>query len=466
MRRNLLWVRVSVMCLLLTGCRLDAQQGSGGAPAISGSGKTDFIPIWINSTTLSSSTLFEKAGKVGFGTQTPGATLEVNGTAKFDQAVTFASSQTFPGTASLGANTFTGTQTISSGDLSITNGNLDLAQTTGSGIGVVNLGGSAFIHACCPSSTQNTFVGTNAGNFAASNSQDGVGDNTAAGYQALEALTSGFWNTAVGGLALRANTGGLANTATGFQALQLNTAGIYNTAGGSGALANNVTGNYNTAMGGGALELTDSGGISNFGEYDTGIGYIAGQQNATGAFNTFLGAAANPSSNNLFGATAIGACATVSASYALVLGAPVGGGGPLCSGGTPLNTMVGIDVGNPSNILTVLQGGGHAISDGWDVYSSRRWKSGIRPLQGALGKVERLRGVEYTYTANGKHDIGMIAEDVGKVVPEVVSYEANGKEARGIDYARLTALLVEAIKEQQSEIMRLKSEVQALQEKK
>jgi len=45
----------------------------------------------------------------------------------------------------------------------------------------------------------------------------------------------------------------------------------------------------------------------------------------------------------------------------------------------------------------------------------------------------------------------MIAEEVGKVVPEVVSYEANGKDARGIDYARLTALLVEAVKQQQAQ---------------
>jgi hypothetical protein len=112
------------------------------------------------------------------------------------------------------------------------------------------------------------------------------------------------------------------------------------------------------------------------------------------------------------------------------------------------------------------------IDDGWSTYSSRRWKSDIRPLRGALCKVERLHGVEYTYTANGKHDIGMIAEDVGKVVPEVVSYEDNGKDARGIDYARLTAVLVEAVKQQQAEIRqeqkqisRLQSEIRALQSK-
>ena len=84
-------------------------------------------------------------------------------------------------------------------------------------------------------------------------------------------------------------------------------------------------------------------------------------------------------------------------------------------------------------------------------------------MHGTLGKVEQLRGAEYTYTANGKHDIGMIAEEVGKVVPEVVSYEENGKDARGIDYARLTALLVEAVKQQQSEIRRLEAKVRQLE---
>ena len=81
-------------------------------------------------------------------------------------------------------------------------------------------------------------------------------------------------------------------------------------------------------------------------------------------------------------------------------------------------------------------------------------------MHGALGKVELLRGVSYTtYAASGKHDIGMIAEEVGKVVPEVVSYEKNGKDASGIDYARLTALLVEAVKQQQAEIRHLQAEV-------
>jgi DNA-directed RNA polymerase specialized sigma54-like protein len=124
-------------------------------------------------------------------------------------------------------------------------------------------------------------------------------------------------------------------------------------------------------------------------------------------------------------------------------------GGPLGSGA---NVKVGIGTATPSNVFTIAQGAGQAIADGWATYSSRRWKTNIHTLQNALGMVERLRGVSYDLKTNGQHEVGVIAEEVGAVVPEVVSYEENGKDARGVDYSRLTALLIEATKEQQQEI--------------
>jgi hypothetical protein len=51
---------------------------------------------------------------------------------------------------------------------------------------------------------------------------------------------------------------------------------------------------------------------------------------------------------------------------------------------------VGIARTSPSNILTLLQSGGPAIADGWLTYSSRRWKTHIHTLDGALEKVEQL----------------------------------------------------------------------------
>ena len=116
--------------------------------------------------------------------------------------------------------------------------------------------------------------------------------------------------------------------------------------------------------------------------------------------------------------------------------------------GQTVTVKVGIGTTTPSNIFTIGKGAGEALADGWSTYSSRRWKTNIQTLHGALAKVEQLRGVSYDLKANGKHEVGVIAEEVGAVVPEVVSYEENGKDARGVDYSRLTALLIEATKEQ------------------
>jgi len=99
--------------------------------------------------------------------------------------------------------------------------------------------------------------------------------------------------------------------------------------------------------------------------------------------------------------------------------------------------------------------------------SSIRWKHNIQPIDNALNKVLNLRGVYFDWNADygGGHDIGMIAEEVGVQVPEVVGYESNGKDAESIDYGRLTSILVEAIKDQQREIVELKAKVEELSKK-
>jgi Chaperone of endosialidase len=124
---------------------------------------------------------------------------------------------------------------------------------------------------------------------------------------------------------------------------------------------------------------------------------------------------------------------------------------------------IGIGTKTPARILTVVQNSAtDPVADAWTTYSSRRWKTNITPIANPLDKVQRLRGVYYDWKANGKHDIGLIAEEVGEVIPEVVQYEANGKDATSVDYARLVALLIEAVKEQQKEIAELKTAVKSL----
>jgi hypothetical protein len=129
---------------------------------------------------------------------------------------------------------------------------------------------------------------------------------------------------------------------------------------------------------------------------------------------------------------------------------------------------VGIGISDPTQITNILTipnvagPGGQPIANAWPTYSSKRWKTDIQPLAGALDKVEQLQGVSFNWKGNGKHDIGLVAEDVATVVPELVAFDKNGTEAQGIDYGRLTALLVEAIKEQQNEIRELKDQLAKL----
>jgi len=285
------------------------------------------------------------AGKVGIGTNAPAAKLEVNGTAKFDQPVTFAASQTFPGGVITGsetvqgnlsasgqlistvaqgtaplqvtsttqvpnlnasllggfpasafqpagsyavttaANSFTGTQTVSSGDLSVAAGDINLPQTSSATSGVINFGGYQFAHNCCPGYPGNTFLGLNAGNFSVNGSDPntGLSGNTGVGFWALNSLTSGWANTAVGFYALLANTTGQTNTAVGYQALESDTTGGPNTAVGFRALQLNTTGGGNTAMG----YFTLSGNTT--GAFNTAYGESALSHNTTGQLNTAVG---------------------------------------------------------------------------------------------------------------------------------------------------------------------------------
>jgi hypothetical protein len=183
---------------------------------------------------------------------------------------------------------------------------------------------------------------------------------------------------------------------------------------------------------------------------DNGVSRSAAQQlSIQGATDPgqqlLIGYISNPTTNGNGGLATIQATWTDYENTALAL-QPNGGCVCIRSG---LNESLAYANSFP---LAVGQGQGLAVADGWGTYSSRRFKTDIKTLPDALDKVEKLRGVSYTLKANGKHEIGVIAEEVGEVVPEIVTYEANGKDARAVDYNRLTALLIEATKQQQAEI--------------
>ena len=84
--------------------------------------------------------------------------------------------------------------------------------------------------------------------------------------------------------------------------------------------------------------------------------------------------------------------------------------------------------------------------------SDEKLKENVITIENALEKVLSLRGVEYDRIDSGDHQIGVIAQEVEKVVPAVVY----GDEIKSVAYGNLVGLLIEAIKEQQKEIEELK----------
>lgn len=100
---------------------------------------------------------------------------------------------------------------------------------------------------------------------------------------------------------------------------------------------------------------------------------------------------------------------------------------------------------------------GQARANAWRTYSSGRWKTNVRTIDNAMDKVRRLRGVRFDWRDSGTPDIGMIAEEVAQVVPEIVDCETDGTGASSLTYDRLVALLVEALKEQEARIAELEN---------
>jgi len=85
-------------------------------------------------------------------------------------------------------------------------------------------------------------------------------------------------------------------------------------------------------------------------------------------------------------------------------------------------------------------------------YSDERLKSNIETISGALDKVNALRGV--SYTKDGEASIGVIAQEVQKVIPEVVQ---DNEEYLSVAYGNLVGVLIEAVKELSAEVEALKA---------
>jgi hypothetical protein len=89
--------------------------------------------------------------------------------------------------------------------------------------------------------------------------------------------------------------------------------------------------------------------------------------------------------------------------------------------------------------------------------SDERLKEDIKQISNALEKVLKLRGVSYTLKESGVHRIGVIAQEVEEIIPEVIGMIDDDIHTKTVSYGNLIGLLIEAIKELSEEIENLKN---------
>jgi hypothetical protein len=304
------------------------------------------------------------------------------------------------------------------------------------------------------------------------------GENTVEGDSALFSLTAnGVRNTAIGFNALFSNTGGGANTAIGASALASNTAND-NTACGSYALANNTTGSGNTAFGIDALMLNINGNSNHASGHDalfnntggnanTASGANALFSNTTGNNNTAEGVQVlfsntTGSSNTANGFNALASNTTGSNNTTLGFRAGFNlttGNGNVCIG----KGVLGVSGENNTTRITNVYS---SVASGRAVYvnsdnkfgtlvSSRRFKDDIKPMDKASETILALKPVTFRYKKeiepSGAIMFGLIAEEVEKVDPELVTRNAKG-EVETVRYDAVNAMLLNEFLKQHHQV--------------
>lgn len=102
---------------------------------------------------------------------------------------------------------------------------------------------------------------------------------------------------------------------------------------------------------------------------------------------------------------------------------------------------------------------GDVSAANFNTTSDARLKTNIEDIASALNKVKRLRGVHFTM--NGKDQVGVIAQEVEEVVPELVTDTPSGYKT--VAYGNTVGLLIEAIKEQDKKIEALMKRIEELE---
>lgn len=281
--------------------------------------------------------------------------------------------------------------------------------------------------------------------------------NTAVGLDALEAVRPvyayGSFNSAFGTGALEENHGGSYNTAVGHYALNSLNYGRHNTAVGVRALSSQDFGDSNTAIGSRALRA-NTDGYSN-----TAIGTLAMLSNTTGSSNTAVGRFAGrfweTGDNNI----AIG-------------------DGAFGEAGDDGTIRIG---GNGYQTRTFIEGIRDAHGTGFDQAvctnsadqlgpcspSSLRFKQDVETMADTSVLLRALRPVTFRFAHDESGEVddtlhyGLIAEEVARVLPTLVSHDGNGKPVT-VRYSMLTPLLINELRRQDRELVIYREEVEGL----
>lgn len=249
---------------------------------------------------------------------------------------------------------------------------------------------------------------------------------------------------------------------------------------------------YNNALGFNNIFLGNKSGYNNFGDetgdnpedgsFNTFIGYESGLENQIGGSNTFLGYQAGrdnyEGNHNTYLGRWAGA-ANTDGSYNVFVGTEAGrkemGSYRLCINAVnDINYRVPLIYGEFDNRNVVIDGDANNNPGGFklavtgivgayqftNLDKKSAVKSTVKNIDSSLEKIKSLNGIIYTQLNSKGEEVQEIAIDPAasiQVIPEIV--EDLGT-MYGIKYSKLTVLLIEAIKEQQSQIEALQKQIQ------
>jgi hypothetical protein len=121
---------------------------------------------------------------------------------------------------------------------------------------------------------------------------------------------------------------------------------------------------------------------------------------------------------------------------------------------------VGIGTTTPGTYALYINGTGYLNTTAWAYSSDRRLKENISQIQAGLPVIQQLKPVKFDYIKGEKKQAGFIAQEVEKVLPDIITKDKDGMLAMKTE--SIIPYLVKAVQEQQKEIEELKGQVKAL----